>query len=67
MMKTRRGFVRALTAAGVLAAGGVMVLAQIHPTYPKPPAPGDPQERDKNADPTSPQTLNRVAMLKNEK
>ena len=69
MMETRRAFVKTLTAAaGVLAAHSALGLTQIRkPTIPKPPTPGDPQEKDKNADEPDAQTVNRAAMQQNEK
>jgi hypothetical protein len=70
MKKTRRGFVGELTAmAGVLALGRSRALGQTpaKPTFPKPPTPGDPQERDKNAVAPDPQATNRTSMRQNEK
>ena len=69
MKKTRRGFVKALTVmASFLAAGSALGQTQIRkPTLPKPPTPGDPQERDKNQEAPDPQTMNRTAMRQNEK
>src|ERR1700730_2438625 len=68
MWESRREFVRILAAtAGIAAAGSGMMLAQIRPTYQNPPAPADPQERDKNADAPDLQTPNRAVMIKNER
>jgi hypothetical protein len=55
--------------AGVLAVCNGVALGQTpgKPTFPKPPTPGDPQERDKNADAPDPQTVNRTSMRQNEK
>src|ERR1700730_13530029 len=69
MLETRRAFVKTLTAAaGVLAARSALGQTQIRkPTIPKPPTPGDPQEKDKNANELDAQTVNRAAMQQNEK
>jgi hypothetical protein len=69
MKKTRRGFVKALTVmASFLAAGSALGQTQIRkPTLPKPPTPGDPQERDKNEEVPDPQATNRTSMRQNEK
>jgi hypothetical protein len=69
MMETRRAFVKTLTAAaGVLAARSALGETQIRkPTIPKPPTPGDPQEKDKNTDELDARTVNRAAMQQNEK
>lgn len=70
MRETRRGFVMAMTAmAGVLALGRGRALGQTpgKPTFPKPPTPGDPQEKDKTADAPDLKSMKRAAMLQNEK
>lgn len=69
MTKTRRGFVKGLMATtSLLAAGSVLGQTSIRkPTLPKPPTPGDPQEKDRNAEAPDPKVSNRAAMLKNEK
>ena len=69
MRETRREFVIVLTAmAGVLATGGTEALTQDRkPTFPKPPAPADPQDKNRNNSAPDTPAMNRAAMLRNEK
>jgi hypothetical protein len=64
MKKSRRGFVKALTVmASFLAAGSALGQTQIRkPTLPKPPTPGDPQEKDKTADASDLKAMKRAGV-----
>ena len=70
MLETRRGFVWDLaTMASVLVVCNGVALGQTpgKPTFPKPPTPGDPQEKNKTADASDPKAMKRAAMVRNEK
>jgi len=70
MQETRRGFVWDLaTMAGVLVVCNGVALGQTpgKPTFPKPPTPGDPQEKNKTADASDLKAMKRAAMVRNEK
>jgi hypothetical protein len=70
MEETRRGFVWDLaTMAGVLVVCNVAALGQTpgKPTFPKPPTPGDPQEKNKTADASDLKAMKRAAAIRNEK
>ena len=70
MLETRRGFVWDLaTMASVLVVCNRMALGQTpgKPTFPKPPTPADPQEKNKTADASDPKAMKRAAMVRNEK
>ena len=71
MQYMRRTFLLAVAWAGSsLIAGCELLHAQEpkhRPGYPDPPTPGDPQERDKNADPVDPKNLQKTILKQNEK
>src|SRR6267378_4005246 len=70
MQETRRGFVWDLaTMAGMLVVWNGVALGQTpgKPTFPKPPTPGDPQEKNKTADASNLKAIKRAAMVRNEK
>jgi hypothetical protein len=70
MLETRRGFVWDLaTIAGVLVVCNGVALGQTpgKPTFPKPPTPADPQEKNKTADASDLKAMKRAAMVRNEK
>jgi heme oxygenase len=55
--------------AGVLVVCNGVALGQTpgKPTFPKPPTPGDPQEKNKTADASDLKAMKRAAMVRNEK
>jgi hypothetical protein len=71
MNKTRRDFMLTLAwIGGGLVAEREPLRAQEskhRPGYPDPPTPGDPQERDKNADPADPKVSQKRILKQNEK
>lgn len=71
MKETRRGFVVDLAAmAGVLVVsnnGAALGQTPGKPIYPKPPTPGDPQEKDKTAEAPDLRAMKRAVMVRNEK
>ena len=70
MLETRRGFVWDLaTMASVLVVCNGVALEQTpgKPTFPKPPTPGDPQEKNKTADASDVKAMKRATMVRNER
>jgi hypothetical protein len=70
MQETRRGFVWDLaTMAGVLVVCKGVALGQTpgKPTFPKPPTPGDPQEKNKTADASDLKAMKQAVAIRNEK
>jgi hypothetical protein len=71
MAETRRNFIFEIVATGgaltILPKGGWAQEQNSNPGMPKRPAPGDPLERDKNADHTDPKTVQKVVLKQNEK
>jgi hypothetical protein len=71
MPKTRRSFILEIAAAG----SALTILQRktwaqdpnATPGMPKPPMPADPLERDKNADPRDPRTVQKALLKENEK
>ena len=70
MQETRRGFVWDLaTMAGVLVVCNGVALGQTpgKTTFPKPPTPGDPQEKNKTADASDVKAMKQAVAIRNEK
>ena len=69
MQETRRRFMLAIAAvaSGLAMLSGAVCAQDPTPGMPKPPEPGDPTQRDKNAAPPDPNVMKRVMTRQNEK
>ena len=69
MQETRRGFVwdLATMASGLVVCNGAALGQTPGKPFPKPPTPGDPQEKNKTADASDLKAMKRAAMVRNEK